>query len=146
MDTTVTFDATAIKRSMRLYLGIGLGLFCGTVATVAVATVPALDFGRHGFDAADLVLGLLIATVKASLVALFFMHLNHERKLIYFLIILATVHCIGMVAFTLLAEMDTIRDPHFFHGSRSSDSGGVSVSRGPFPQTDHTDGGGTFGP
>lgn len=148
MNTNPTFDPQAIRRSMRLYLLVGLILFAGTVATVAVATVPALDFGKHGFDAADLVLGLLIATTKASLVALIFMHLNHERRFIYFLVGLSAVHCIGMIAFTMLAETDSIRDPNFFHGSRGEDEGGVSVSRGPFPQTPgtHTEGKGTFGP
>ncbi|MCW1912921.1 cytochrome C oxidase subunit IV family protein [Luteolibacter sp. GHJ8] len=146
MESETSFDPSAIRRSMRLYLLVGLVLFCGTLATVAVATIPALDFGRHGFDTADLVLGLLIATFKASLVALVFMHLNHERKLIYFFAVLASVHCVGLVAFTLLAEADTIRDPNFFHGTRGNDPGGISISRGPFPQTNTTKGPGTFGP
>lgn len=131
---------------MRLYLIVGIVLFCGTAATVAVATIPALDIGTHGFDHWDMGLGLLIATLKASLVALVFMHLNHERRLIYYLIALAGAHCVGMISFTLLAEMDSIRDPNFFHGSSGSDPGGVSVSKGPFPRTGTTKGPGTFGP
>ncbi len=67
----------AIQKSLRLYTLIGGVLFAGTIITVMVATVPALDFGKHGFDVADMVLGLLIASVKASLVAAIFMHLNH---------------------------------------------------------------------
>ena len=85
-----------------------------------------------------MLLGLLIATCKALLVAMIFMHLNHERRLIYWLIGLAAVHCAGMILFTLLAEADGIRDPNFFHGGRQPDPGGVSVSRGPFPQTPQT--------
>lgn len=42
-----------------------------TIVTVAVS---GLDFG-----AMNTVIALLIATVKASLVALFFMHLRHDR-------------------------------------------------------------------
>ncbi|MCW1912956.1 cytochrome C oxidase subunit IV family protein [Luteolibacter sp. GHJ8] len=133
---------------MRLYAMVGVALFGGTLATVAVATVPAFDFGKHGFDGWDMVLGLMIATLKASLVALVFMHLNHERKLIYWMMGLAAVHCVGLIAFTALAEADTIRDPTYHHGVRVEDPGGVSVSRGPFPQTDSTpkQAPGKFGP
>lgn len=73
----------AIKKSVKLYCFIGLLLFFGTVVTVAVAVVPWLDFGARGFDTADCVIGLTIATIKASLVMLIFMHLNHEKPMIY---------------------------------------------------------------
>jgi caa(3)-type oxidase subunit IV len=105
-----------VHASIRLYLMVGLILFCGTVATVAVATIPRLDVGSHGLGKADIALGLGIAATKALLVAAIFMHLNHERGLIYFLIGLAAIHCAGMVAFTLLAEADAIHDPHFYEG------------------------------
>ena len=141
-------DITAVRKSIRLYLWVGLILFCGTLATVAVATVPWLDIGAHGFDKWDMALGLVIAAFKASLVATVFMHLNHERKLIYFFGGLAAMHCTGMIAFIALAEADSVRDPLFYHGTRQTDPGGVSVSRGPFPQTPETppDAKGTFGP
>jgi caa(3)-type oxidase subunit IV len=128
----------AIRRTLRLYAFVGLLLLCGTAATVAVATVPWLDVGGHGFGQADMLLGLTIATCKALLVAMVFMHLNHERRLIYWLIGLAAVHCIGMIAFTMLAESDSIRDPHFFQGERRPDGGGLPVSRGPLPLTETT--------
>ena len=74
-----------IKKALTLYKWIGGFLFLGTALTVAVATVPALDFGEHGFDTADAVLGLLIASTKAFLVAFIFMHLNHEKKAVYWI-------------------------------------------------------------
>jgi len=43
-----------------------------------------------------------------------------------------------MFLVTLLAEAEGIRDPGLFHGGRQADPGGVSVSRGPFPQTPPT--------
>src|SRR5688572_27846810 len=39
----------AIQKSLRLYKLIGGVLFAGTIITVMVATVSALDFGKHGF-------------------------------------------------------------------------------------------------
>ena len=68
----------AIKKSVRTYLFVGGILFLGTIITVLIATVPALDVGHHGFDAMDCVLGLTIATIKACLVAFIFMHLNRS--------------------------------------------------------------------
>jgi caa(3)-type oxidase subunit IV len=80
-----------IKKAKKLYLVIGGFLFLGTILTVAVASVEALDFGAHGFDKWDAIIGFSIAGVKASLVMLIFMHLNHERPLIYFFYILGLV-------------------------------------------------------
>lgn len=86
-----------IKKKKKLFLFIGLTLFIFTGVTAAVATVPQLDFGGHGFDHVDATIGLIIAIIKASLVMLIFMHLNHEKKLIYFLFGLA-----GIMAFFLM--------------------------------------------
>lgn len=72
-----------IKKSQNKYLLI-LGILCVfTLLTVAVATLPILDFGEHGFDKMDAIIGLIIASIKATLVGAIFMHLNHEKKLIY---------------------------------------------------------------
>lgn len=75
----------AIKKSVQTYVMVGIVLFIGTCLTVAVAEVPWLDFGKHGFDKVDCVLGLGIASIKAGLVAMIFMHLNHEKKAVYWL-------------------------------------------------------------
>ena len=74
-----------VKKHLKLYGLIGASLFVGTVVTVAVATIPALDIGGHGFDAYDMWLGLAIAATKMFLVGYFFMHLNHEKKAIYWI-------------------------------------------------------------
>lgn len=109
----------AIRKSIRLYLLIGGILFAGTVLTVLVATVPALDFGRHGFDVMDCVLGLGIATTKATLVAAIFMHLNHEKKAIYWIFGSGIVFVIALFALTALAKSDPIFDP-LFYGDKSA--------------------------
>lgn len=96
----------AIKKTQKLYLLIGLILFIFTVVTVAVATVPALDVGRHGFDRADMTLGLAIASIKASLVAAIFMHLNHEKKLIYLVFGFGIVFGIALMALTAFSYAD----------------------------------------
>jgi caa(3)-type oxidase subunit IV len=109
----------AIRKSIRTYLFVGGILFLGTIITVLVATVPAFDVGRHGFDAMDCILGLTIATVKASLVAFIFMHLNHEKKAVYWLFASGLVMVCSLAGLTALAIFDPIHDPLFF-GEKSA--------------------------
>ena len=103
-----------IKKHIKLYLLIGATLFVCTVITVAVAKIEWLDFGSRGFDTADMVIGLLIATFKATLVALIFMHLNHEKKLIYWLFGFGLVFGVSLMALTGLAFADPIEFKAFF--------------------------------
>jgi caa(3)-type oxidase subunit IV len=104
----------AIKKSVRVYLAVGAVLFLGTIATVLVATVPALDIGRHGFDKWDAILGLAIASTKAGLVAFIFMHLNHEKKAVYWLFGSGLVMVCSLAFLTALAIFDPIHDPLFY--------------------------------
>ena len=109
----------AIRKSIRTYLFVGAVLFIGTVVTVMVATVPWLDIGRHGFDWKDAVLGLAIASIKASLVAAVFMHLNHEKKAVYWIFASGIIFVIALFGLTGLAKYDPIHDPHFEDGGAS---------------------------
>lgn len=103
-----------IRKATKTYLIIFGALLVCTVLTVAVATVEALDIGGHGFDMWDCILGLGIATLKASLVAAVFMHLNHEKKSIYWIFFGALLFAFSLFALTGFAEIDPIFDPHFF--------------------------------
>ncbi len=65
-----------VSKHIRGYLIIGATLILGTVLTVLASYV---DLGHHW----NIILALVIATVKASLVALYFMHLISEKQMIY---------------------------------------------------------------
>jgi len=70
-----------IKAQVRKYLVIGGLLYVLTVVTVVISyfelpTIPTL------------ILGMAVALTKASLVALFFMHLIDEKRLIYYTLLL----------------------------------------------------------
>jgi mannose/fructose/N-acetylgalactosamine-specific phosphotransferase system component IID len=97
-----------IKSHFKLYGIVGLGLFVGTVVTVLVATVPALDVGGHGFDAADMLLGLAIAFTKMFFVGFIFMHLNHEKKSIYWIFLGSLVFAGILIGLFALAMTDPI--------------------------------------
>lgn len=109
----------AIKKSVRTYLFVGGVLFIGTVITVMVATIPWMDVGKHGFDKWDCILGLTIATIKASLVAFIFMHLNHEKKAVYWLFASGLCMVCSLAFLTALAVFDPIFD-NLFYGKEST--------------------------
>lgn len=105
-----------IKKAVRTYIFVGLILFIGTGITVAVATFPPFDVGVHGFDKWDCILGLAIATVKATLVGAIFMHLNHEKKAVYWLFGSGICAVISLAGLTALAMGDPIVDKFFYSG------------------------------
>lgn len=109
-----TDEQLAARRAAHLYLFVGLILFFGTITTWAVATLPQLDFGKHGFDAWDCVIGLCIASIKASLVAAVYMHLNHEKRTVYMLIGIGVVMVTFLAVLLALADHSRIVDPLFY--------------------------------
>ena len=78
----------------QLLLGVFGALACLTVVTVAVTWV---DLG-----AMNLVVALAIAVVKATLVALYFMHLRWDRPLNAIVFVTAIVFVMIFVAIALL--------------------------------------------
>lgn len=105
-----------IKKAVKKYALVGACLFIGTLLTVAVAVVPWMDYGNKGFSTGDLVIGLLIASVKASLVMYYFMHLNSEKKMIYFFGVLAIIMALFLYFLTKMAFVDPIQDVNFIKG------------------------------
>ncbi|MEO5713488.1 MAG: cytochrome C oxidase subunit IV family protein [Luteolibacter sp.] len=99
-----------IKKAVRTYLFVGGILFLGTIITVLVATYPPFDVGAHGFDKWDCILGLTIATIKASLVGAIFMHLNHEKKAVYWLFGSGLCMVCSLAFLTALAIEDPIEN------------------------------------
>jgi caa(3)-type oxidase subunit IV len=100
----------AIKKSVRTYLIVATALFVGTCLTYAVAEFEWLDFGKHGFDKVDCMIGLTIASIKACLVAAIFMHLNHEKKAIYWLFGSGLCMVCSLAFLTALAIEDPIEN------------------------------------
>jgi cytochrome c oxidase subunit 4 len=73
-------DIEHVRQSVRKYLYVFYALGIGTIITVLASFV---DFGSRWMN---VTIALIIATIKAGLVAGFFMHLISERKLIYSLL------------------------------------------------------------
>ncbi len=88
-----------IQKHVKTYIVIFIALLIGTVLTVGAAYI---DLG-HAFNIA---LALLIASVKAFLVAGFFMHLLSEKKTIYAILLCTVVFFAGLMALTVMAYYD----------------------------------------
>ncbi len=57
----------------------GLKIYATVLATLLVLTVITVAASYFDFGSANIVIAILIATIKASLVALFFMHLKDDK-------------------------------------------------------------------
>lgn len=79
----------AIKKHVKVYIIVFAALAVLTVVTVAVSYL-------HLPTPQAILLALIIASVKASLVALFFMHLISEKKVIFSILILTAIFLIAM--------------------------------------------------
>jgi cytochrome c oxidase subunit 4 len=83
---------------LSVYLKIGATLIILTGLTVWIAS---LDFGPY-----NLLIAMAIAATKASLVALYFMHLKYDNKL-YSMFFVAGIFCLAV--FIIITMFDTLR-------------------------------------
>lgn len=87
------------KKHIQGYIVVFVALMALTVVTVAVSY---LHFPIH----TAIIIALIIATIKGSLVACYFMHLISERKVIYAILIIAALFILGLPFLTMLAFHD----------------------------------------
>ena len=84
-----------VAKEVRKYLLVFGALMIGTVLTVWASYI---NFGSHNLN---IVVALVIAIVKAGLVAGFFMHLVDERKLVYGVLGATVFFFVGLMYITL---------------------------------------------
>lgn len=97
-----------IAKEKKSYKAVMWTLFGATCMALALGVFSFLDFGPPGPTWEDVVIGLGLAGFKASLVALIFMHLNHEKGLIYKMLVFTVIFFIGLMALTLFSDFDPI--------------------------------------
>jgi cytochrome c oxidase subunit 4 len=83
---------------MKVLLGTWGALMVLTVLTVAVAKLPIFDFGASP----NLLIAMVIATVKATLVCLYFMHLRYDKLFHTVVFISAILLATLFVSFALM--------------------------------------------
>jgi cytochrome c oxidase subunit 4 len=91
MSTTSSDHAADIDRHVRVYITVFVALMALTIITVAISYLHLpLPFAVTA--------ALLVATIKGSLVACYFMHLISEKKLIYAVLGLTAVFFVVLLA------------------------------------------------
>jgi cytochrome c oxidase subunit IV len=86
-----TDHAADIDRHVRVYITVFVVLMALTIVTVAISRV-------HLPLPIAVTVALLVAIIKGSLVACYFMHLISEKKLIFAVLVLTAVFFVALLA------------------------------------------------
>jgi cytochrome c oxidase subunit 4 len=89
-----------VASHLNLYWAVGTALLVGTVVTVLARY---LEFNSVALTIA---VAMFIASIKAFLVAGFFMHLLSEKKTIYLMLVTTVAFFIGMIALIMWSDGD----------------------------------------
>jgi len=89
--------AVDIDKQVRIYIAVFAALMALTIITVAISYL-------HLPVAGAVAIALLVAIVKGSLVACYFMHLIAEKKLIYAVLVLTVVFFAALMALPVLTH------------------------------------------
>lgn len=91
-----------INKHVRIYITVFVALAGLTVVTVAVSYwhLPVLP---------AVTLALVIATIKGSLVACYFMHLISEKRLILWVLVLTGLFFLVLLLLPVLTDLDLSR-------------------------------------
>ena len=88
-----------IQRHVRVYIAVFAGLAVLTVLTVGASYV---NMGTQW----NITVALIIASIKASLVGGYFMHLLSERQVIYWILILCAVFFAALIFLPVLVNAE----------------------------------------
>ncbi len=87
------------------YRNVFVYLLIGTALTVAASY---LEFNVKDSIAGAIFIGLLIASIKGYLVAANFMHLNSEKKMIYWILLLTVFFHVLLLSIPLLWDLNNL--------------------------------------
>ena len=90
-----------LDRQVKVYILVFVTLMALTVVTVAISR-------QHLPVAAAVTVALVVATIKGSLVACYFMHLISEKKLIYWVLGFTVAFFFAVLLIPLWTGMDPI--------------------------------------
>ena len=102
---TTSDHAADIDKHVRIYITVFVALMVLTIITVAIARV-------HLPLPIAVTAALLVATIKGSLVACYFMHLISEKRLIYAVLVLTVVFFAALLALPVV----THNNGYWIHG------------------------------
>ena len=93
-----------IKHHIKVYIGVFTALMVATVITVSVSYMRlAILFA--------VTVAIIVATVKGSLVAAYFMHLKSEKPAIFWLLMLTASFWVLLMFMPVLMHLDSYQIP-----------------------------------
>jgi len=104
MASTTGDHAADIDRHVKVYITVFVALMVLTIITVAISRF-------HLPVAYAVTIALLVATIKGSLVACYFMHLISEKKLIIAVLALTAVFFVALLTLPVV----TVHDGYWIH-------------------------------
>ena len=104
MASTTGDHAADIDRHVKVYITVFVALMVLTIITVAISRY-------HLPVAMAVTVALLVATIKGSLVACYFMHLISEKKLIIAVLALTAVFFVVLLTLPVV----TVHDGYWIH-------------------------------
>jgi caa(3)-type oxidase subunit IV len=116
-------DTASVKKSIRTYLMIGVALLVFTGITVAANLV---HLPVHW----AITVAMIIASIKASMVAAIFMHLNHERQWIYGSLLLTVAFFVVLMTIPIFTNNDHIGTPVHIKRAPAADHGAAGEHGG----------------
>jgi cytochrome c oxidase subunit 4 len=94
--------AEDVRRQVKTYVAVFVALMVLTIATVGASylrlVVPVA-----------IAVALVIAVLKSSMIAGFFMHLVHEKRIIYGALLLTLVLLVALLFLPVLGYVDRVR-------------------------------------
>ena len=89
-----------VSKHVKVYLTVFGALLVGTVVTVA------LNYMHFDSKLLTIAIALFVATIKATLVACYFMHLISEKRMIYLILGFTAFFFVGLMGLTLSSYAD----------------------------------------
>jgi cytochrome c oxidase subunit 4 len=94
--------AEDVRRQVKTYVAVFVALMVLTIATVGASYL-------HLVVPVAIAVALVIAVLKGSMVAGFFMHLVHEKRIIYGALLLTLVLLVALLFLPVLGYVDRVR-------------------------------------
>jgi cytochrome c oxidase subunit 4 len=95
-----------VSKDIPKYIGVFAALLVLTLVTVGASYI---HIGPPGDHSGNIILGLVIASIKAALVAWIFMHLAWEKGLIFRILIFTAIFVLGLFLLLVATHNDPIK-------------------------------------
>jgi caa(3)-type oxidase subunit IV len=91
-----------------IYKSVKKIIIVGTILAVLTGATVGLSYVELPTHSLNILVGMILAAIKAGLVALIFMHLNHEAKMIYKILAFTAAFAIALFFLFVFSAHDPL--------------------------------------